>query len=232
MNPMLIIRAQPGASETAARGAARGLDCRIVPLFTAQSVLWEAPEAGRFDAVMLTSAHAPRHAGPGQAVYRALPCYAVGESTAAAAAQAGYTDVRCGSGDGDALLALIERDGVRRLLHLCGRNRRAYERPGIAISRTLVYAVEGVPRLPAAGLAALRDDAVVLLHSPRAAAHFGQVHDAAGLNRGSRCLAAISAATAQAAGTGWKRVAVADRPRDEPLLELAAKLCKTVARTH
>ena len=232
MNPLLIIRAQPGASETAARAAALGLDCRIVPLFVAQSVPWAAPDAQDFDAVMLTSAHAPRHAGPGQADYRALPCFAVGESTAVAAEKAGYADIRCGSGDGDALLALVAREGVRRLLHLCGRNRRAYERPGIAITRTIVYAVDGVPRLPAAGLGALHEEAIVVLHSPRAAAHFGEVHDAAGLNRGSHCLAAISAATAQAAGTGWKRVAVADRPRDEALLELAAKLCKTVVRTH
>lgn len=227
MKPILIIRAQPGAAETAARAAALGLDCRIVPLFAAQPVAWDAPQADGFDAVMLTSAHAPRHAGAAQAAYHRLPCYAVGESTAAAASEAGYADVRSGSGDGDALLGLMERDRIGKALHLCGRNRRPYEQPGITIVRTIVYAVDGVAGLPSAALAALHEDPLVLLHSPRAGAHFATLCDDAGLNRGSLTLAAISQAAAAAAGPGWKRVAVAERPRDDALLEIASRLCKT-----
>ena len=228
MRPVLIIRAQPGAAETAARAAAHGLDSHAVPLFAAQPLAWAPPAADGFDATMLTSAHAPRLAGPGLSAYRHLPCYAVGDSTATAAHQAGFTDVRSGSGDGEALLEQMERDGIAHALHLCGRNRRAYQRPGISVARVPVYAVDGVESLPGAAQAAVRDDAIVLLHSPRSAEHFAALYDAAGLNRGSACLAAISQATAQAAGPGWRRIAVADRPRDEPLLELAAKLCKTV----
>src|SRR5262245_54019584 len=180
MRPVLVIRAQPGAAETGARAAALGLDCRIVPLFNAQAVPWDAPDAAAFDAVMLTSAQAPRHAGPDLAAYRHLPCYVVGESTAAVAAGAGFVDVRAGTGDGDALLTLMARNGVERALHLCGRNRRAYARPGLSIARTVVYAVDGVVSLPAAALAALREEAVALLHSPRAASHFAALSDDAG----------------------------------------------------
>ena len=228
MRPVLVIRAQPGAAETGARAAVLGLDCRIVPLFAAQAVPWEAQDAAGFDAVMLTSAHAPRHAGPAIAAYRHLPCYAVGESTAAVAGHSGFADVRPGTGDGDALLALMERDGVRKAVHLCGRNRRAYARPGLSIDRTTVYAVDGVESLPAAALTAMREEPIVLLHSPRAASHFAALTDDAGLNRGHVSLAAISQAAAEAAGPGWRRIAVAGRPRDEALLEIAAKLCKTV----
>ena len=42
-------------------------------------------------------------------------------------------------------------------------------------------------------------------------------------------LAVISDNAASAAGPGWKSVHVAPRPRDEALLELAAKLCQTGA---
>ena len=61
-----------------------------------------------------------------------------------------------------------------------------------------------------------------MLHSPRAAARFAAL---AG-DRGRFTLAAISVETAAAAGTGWRQVAVATAPRDEALLELAAKLCQ------
>jgi uroporphyrinogen-III synthase len=227
MRPVLVIRAQPGAGETAARGAALGLDCRAVPLFIAQPVAWDPPEPIGFEAVMLTSSHAPRLAGPSQAAYRDIPCYAVGDSTAAAAQQAGFSDVRPGSGDGEALLDRMARDGVRSAVHLCGRNRRAYERPEIGITRISVYAVDGVKSLPPPAEAALREHPIVLLHSPRSAKHFAALCDAAGVNRSGICVAAISRAAAAAAGTGWGRIAVADKPRDEPLLELAAKLCKT-----
>ena len=118
MRPVLIIRAQPGAAETAARATALGLDGHVIPLFAAQPVLWDPPEAGGFDAIMLTSAHAPRLAGPQLATYQRLPCYAVGDSTAAAAHQAGFANVRSGSGDGETLLEQMAYDGIAHALHL------------------------------------------------------------------------------------------------------------------
>jgi uroporphyrinogen-III synthase len=227
--PLLIIRPQPGAAKTAALASALGLNPVTVPLFTTRPLAWDPPSPDRFDAVMLTSAQAARLAGPALANYLPLPCYCVGESTAAAARGAGFADVRCGAGDGRTLLAAMTGDGVKRALHLCGRNRRAYEGPGIAIERQPVYAVEGGEVLPAAAGDAMTGEAVVLLHSPRAAAHFATLCEHAGLDRHKVSIAAISHAAANAAGTGWKRIGVAERPRDEPLLELAAKLCKTGA---
>ena len=93
--------------------------------------------------------------------------------------------------------------------------------------RRVVYSSDEVQRLPAQAIGAVRSDAVALLHSPRAALVFGKLMELAGLERRGTSIAAISAAAADAAGTGWRRVATAAQPRDEALLELGAKLCET-----
>jgi uroporphyrinogen-III synthase len=62
---------------------------------------------------------------------------------------------------------------------------------------------------------------VALVHSPRAGARLAAL---AG-DKTAIAVAAISAAAAEAAGDGWAAKAVAAAPRDQALLELAAKLC-------
>jgi len=105
--------------------------------------------------------------------------------------------------------------GVGRALHLCGREHLAVEAEGVAIERRVVYAAEPVEREP------LEGPAVAMIHSTRAAERFARL---AG-DRKRIALAAISAAAAGAAGTGWATVSVAAEPREQALLELAAKLC-------
>ena len=199
----------------------------LSPLFRIVPLQWEAPDASDLDGLLLTSANAPRHAGQELARFTHLPCFAVGEATAAAAAGAGLADVRAGPSDGKAALDLAAEAGARRLLHLCGREHVPLERDGTTVARRLVYAAEPEPALAQPAIAALSARAVALIHSPRAAAHFAHLLDGAGIDRGTIGLAAISAAAAEAAGAGWKEVAVAAAPRDEALLELAAKLCQT-----
>jgi uroporphyrinogen-III synthase len=196
----------------------------LAPLFTIRPLEWQAPAAQSFDAVMLTSANAAREGGGGMTPYLALPCYGVGGATAAAAAEAGFADVREGPADSAALLAKMAGEGVGKALHLCGRDHRLPEESTVAVSSVPVYAAEAVDRLPPAADTALRAEALVLLHSPRAAALFAEL---AGDRCGTIQAAAISAATAEAAGAGWATLAVAPEPRDEALLELAVKLCQT-----
>jgi uroporphyrinogen-III synthase len=229
MSKVLILRPQPGARETAARALQLGLDPLIAPLFTIGTCAWSAPPAEEFDAVMLTSANAARFAGPRLEGFLGLPCYAVGESTAAAARQAGFAEIRIGTGDGRALVEMAARDGVARLLHLCGRDHRPLDDPRLLATRRLVYAAHACDVLPAAAGSALAAGAVALLHSPRAASLFAHLVDKAAVERSSVTIAAISQAAADAAGAGWHRCRVARSPRDQPLLELAAKLCKTEA---
>jgi len=214
---LLILRPQPGADETAARARALGLDPVVAPLFAVRPLPWTPPDPAGFDAVMLTSASAARQAATGLAAFRALPCYAVGEATAAAAEEAGFTDLRVGPDDGKALLLMMAEDEVRSAFHACGEDHLAIGHPAVAITRIPVYAAEALERLPVAA-----EDHLALLHSPRAATLF------AGLagDKGRIGIAAISMKTARAAGEGWQSVSVAPRPRDQALLELAAELCQ------
>jgi uroporphyrinogen-III synthase len=217
--PLLILRPEPGASETAARALRLGLDPVVAPLFTIRPIAWEAPDAAAFDALLLTSANAARHAGPALDPFMKLPCWTVGEATAAAAREAGFADVRTGPGDGGALAKAAAEAGVRRILHLHGRDHVPLSRPGLTVQGRAVYAAEGVATLPRA--VSGHAQAVALIHSPRAGALFAALM----AERQGLALAAISAAAAAAAGSGWAEVAVARVPRDEALLELAVKLC-------
>ena len=220
---VLILRPQPGADETAARARTLGLTPVVAPLFAVRPLPWEAPDPAGFDAVMLTSASAARQARDGLTPFRALPCYAVGEATAAAAGEAGFTDIRVGPEGGAALLPMMAEDGVRSAFHACGEDHLALEHPAISIRRIPVYAAEASESLSVEAQAALEAGAVALLHSPRAAALFAGL----GGPRERISIAAISAPTARAAGDGWKSVAIAPQPRDQALLELAIKLCQT-----
>jgi len=215
---VLILRPEPGASATAARARAMGLAPVVAPLFEVEPLAWSPPTGRRHDAIFFTSAHAARLGGAGLEALRCLPVYAVGEATADAARAAGFAQVHAGPADGAALLALAAADGVRRALHLCGRDHMPLRHPDVEVEAQPVYAaVEcGAPLDIPAG-------AVALLHSPRAAALFARRVR----GRGGIRIAAISAATAAAAGEGWAAVAVAARPRDEAVLEVAHALCQS-----
>lgn len=209
---LLILRPEPGASETAARARAIGLDPVVAPLFEIKRVEGPPVEAGRYEAVLLTSANGARHAPAGLTI---LPCFAVGESTAAAARAAGFGEVRTGPCDGAAAAAMMAAAGVRKAIHPCGLDHFAVEAAGVAIDPHIVYSAEPVPRERFEG------PAVAMIHSARAGARF------AGLtgDRSAIAVAAISSSAAAAAGEGWAVKAVAAAPRDQALLEVAAKLC-------
>jgi uroporphyrinogen-III synthase len=215
---VVIVRPEPGAAATAARAAALGLTAIVAPLFEVRPVAWDAPPPGRHDAILLTSAHAARLGGFALARLTGLPAYAVGAATARAAREAGFAAVRTGGGDGAALIALAAAEGATRPLHLCGRDRIPLRHPAIEVEDRVVYAADLVERP-----LEIPSGAVVLLHSPRAAAALAaRVPD-----RGRVRIAAISAAAAAAAGAGWAAAAVAAAPCDEALLEVARALCQS-----
>ena len=224
---VLILRPQPGAESSRARAQALGLDALVAPIFHIVPLPWDPPAPQDYRAIVFTSAHAPRQAGPALAAYRALPCFTVGASTAAAARTAGFADVRTGPSDAFALAAMMRGEAVGRALHLCGRDHLALDLEGV--DRRIVYAADPLPFLVPEAIAALRAGTVPLVHSARTAAHFAALVKGAGLDPSTLSLAAISKAAATAAGPGWRHVAVPPTPRDQPLLELAAKLCKEAA---
>lgn len=228
---VLILRPQPGADATAAQARALGLEPVVAPLFSVRPVGWEPPEPSHYDAVMMTSANAARHAGSALAAFLHLPCYAVGEVTAAAAADAGFAQVVSGPSDAKALVERMADDGIGRALHLCGADRIQGHDERIGIEERVVYAVDAASALSARAREAIEAGALVLLHSPRAAAVFAALCDEAGLDRRRISLAAISEAAVRAAGPGWARALQAPEPRGQALLEVAAKLCETARPT-
>jgi len=209
---LLVLRPEPGAGETAGRARAMGLDPIVAPLFAIAGVAGPPVDMARYEAVLLTSANGARHAPDG---LTGLPCFAVGERTASAARSAGFVDVRPGPCDGAAAATMMAEAGVRRAIHLCGRDHLPLEAPGVEIERRIVYAAEPVDHDRFQG------PAVAMIHSARAGARFARL----AADKGAIAVAAISAAAAAAAGEGWAAKAVAEAPRDQALLELAAKLC-------
>ena len=216
-----VLRPEPGNTATAAAIEALGLTAIRLPLFEVHAIDWVAPDASRFDALLLTSANAPRHAGPGLAALRGLPVHAVGDATAAAARDAGLEVVAVGGRDGAALVAAAAASGVRRGLLLGGRDRALASDPIIAeaiatyASDPMAVPVEALDRLTGS---------VVMVHSPRAARRVADLIDRAGIDRRTVRLAAISAAAAQAAGDDWDRIAAAATPDDAALAALARAL--------
>jgi len=215
MRRLLLLRPEPGLSASVERARALGLDPIACPLFEVGPVAWHVPDPAGFDALLLTSANAVRHAGPGLGRLAALPVHAVGAATAEAAAGAGLKVATVGSADLDQLLGLIP-PGVR-LLHLAGEHHRDSSDP--RIERHIVYrsATLGDPGLPPL------DSLVVAVHSPRAGRRLSEL---AGSRQEAR-VAAISSNAAVACGAGWAAVEVAAEPNDKCLLALAARLCQT-----
>lgn len=217
---LLVLRPEPGASRTVAAARAIGLEARATPLFETVALGWAPPDPARFEAIMFTSANAPRLGGPALAGYRGLRAYAVGAATAEAAREAGFDDVRAGAGDVAALVGELAADGIRRALHLCGEDRRGFAVRDIHVEQLPIYAARVIarPRLgEVTGMTAL-------LHSPRAAARFAALVPPTG--RHTTALAAISPTAAAQAGDGWRAVAVATVPTDAELLAIAAGLCE------
>lgn len=194
-----------------------------MPAFRLAPLAWTASAPQSFDALLLTSGNAVRLAGPKLAEYAALPVYAVGEATARAAQRAGLDVRHTGMMGASALLPVAHTAGDQRLLWLAGRDRIALEpMSGMTIEIAMVYESDALPPAPGFASRVAAADAV-MLHSPRAAAHFGWLCDIAGIARHMVTLAALSPAIAEAAGEGWASMVVADSPSDAALLDALAQ---------
>ena len=218
--PLLVTRPEPGCAATVARARGLGLDARTLPLFAARALDWAVPDAHDHDALLLTSAQAARLGGAGLAALAALPVYAVGEATAAAARDAGFGVAAVGDRDVQALIDGMASLGKRRILWLCGRDRSAFATE-LTVTALPVYAVDPVDP-PAGWRDSIAAPAVVVAHSARIAA---RVADLAGAARKHLTLLAISPAAAEAAGDGWVEKAICARPDDAAMLAEAVRLC-------
>lgn len=221
--PVIVIRPEPGNSATIAAARAMGLAAYAFPLFRVAATPWDSAAPSHYDALLVGSANVFRHGGAGLARLRHLPVHAVGEATAEAATDAGFTVAEVGSGG---LQSVLDRLPGKRLLRLSGLDHIALALPpGTFIDTRVVYAVVPAAIQPNL-IARLRRPALVLLHSGEAARHFAAQCDHAELPRSSIALACLAPRIAEMAGPGWKDVQIAAERSDPALLALARQMCE------
>lgn len=225
--PLLILRPEPGASMTGKRAFDEGWRPVISPIFRIEPIAWGAPEADGYDALFVTSANAVRQAGKAITAYAEMPAYAVGDATARALKAAGFADIRTGRGDAAIMLEAAAENGVKSALHLAGEDYRDVGHDAISIDRRIVYRSAAIDQFGEKAVTALRESgSVVLLHSGRAAEHFGRLLETTKIPRGRIRIAALAPAVLTAAGAGWRSSIAAAKPDDAALLAAAARLCQ------
>lgn len=212
-----ITRALPDAEESAARIRALGGEAIIAPLLTIIPMAYDT-NVEDAQALIFTSIAGVR-AFPDARRMHAKRVLTVGDASAHAAREAGFTDVRSADGDAAALAAMIIAtiDPAAGLLihirgtHVAGDVAGQLEAAGFKVDRRIAYTAAQAPVLPEALKAPLD---VVLFYSARAAETF---HRLGGQSAG-RAAACLSPGVAEAAGPGWAQVIVAPRPREDALL--------------
>ena len=210
MIPVIVIRPQPGCDASVAAARALGLAAHGYPLFAVRPLAWNPPDPAGFDALLIGSANALRHGGAALELYRGMPAYAVGETTAGEARAAGLDVVGIGEGGLQALLGQLQ-PGHRRLLRLAGQERIELEPPpGVTITERVTYASAPLP-MPGELAAMLAEGALVLLHSAEAARHFAGQCEARAIPKSPHRARRTRPRIAEAAGSGWG--ASRQRPR-------------------
>lgn len=228
--PVLVTRAEPGATQTCQRLTALGY--HAVNAATAHI----APTPGTPDwagvrAIIVTSPNGAARLGALGAPAD-LTVFAVGPASADAARAAGHETVLTGSGDAAGLLELIlSAPDPGRLLHVRGRDQAfdlvdALRTVGRDAHSHVAYEARAVDRLPAAALEALGPGAVVLVHSLLGAERFAVLAAAAGrlsLLARARILAISEAACAPLRHTG-AGATIAGRPDEAGMIEVLRSL--------
>ncbi len=209
-----VTRARPGADRTAERLRAMGLDPVVQPLLTVQPLFPALPDLDRFGALVFTSLN-------GVAAFAALtprrdhPVFAVGDATAQAARDVGFTDIRSAAGDLEDLTRLLAEAAPGPLLALAAETpagdmiqslRRAGGRQSVEILTVYRTVQTGAP-------APTPIDAV-LIHSPRAAVEL-TAHADLSADVVIACISPAAAAPLQAVG---RACAVSPRPNETDLL--------------
>jgi uroporphyrinogen-III synthase len=208
---LLVVRSEPGNARTSGMLRAAGAAVLGWPLFVAAPVPWPVPDTSPHDALLVTSANAIRHAGPGLTQLAHLPVIAVGGETATLARAAGLTVAAVGDGGVTTALAAGLSIGLTRPLHLAGREHVASGHPAVIVYESADVAVD------AAAFAAAAADRIVLLHSVRAAQRVATLV----ARRETVGIVALSEAVRDAAGPGWRHANAAAVPTDAALCSSA-----------
>ena len=206
----------------------------LAPVMTIEPDAGVSVDLTGIQALLFTSANGVR-AFASLSPERDLPVLAVGDATARAATQAGFTDIQSADGDTDDLAALATRrldPKAGALLHPAGRDvagplKQDLEARGFEVRRQTFYRAQFVRTLPEEARRAIGSHELdgVLFFSPRTAQSFVTLVTEAGLPGALGKLYAycLSAAVAEIArGVQWKDVRIATEPTQAALLERIA----------
>ena len=231
---ILVTRPQPRATQTAADLRARGHEPIVAPLFQIEILSKVDPKAAEWAAILLTSANALAGIlkSAGRSAWRGVPVFAVGDRTAQAARDSGFTNVTSAAGNVNDLISMVaaQLKPPARLLYLAGDKRTgdlagALQAKNFDVDTVVVYRSLIAPVLPEPAAAALAGEIDAVLHFSRAAtqtflkaARNSNLLAAALTKPVHFCLSEQVAAPLREAGAA--RIQVAARPTQDALLEL------------
>jgi uroporphyrinogen-III synthase len=232
---VVLTRPDPDNEPLVEALAARGIECLVAPMLTIEPRDVADLEAALTDAqaVLVTSANGVRALAAADK-RRDFAVIAVGDATAAAAEQSGFTKVTSADGDSAALAVLAEAKldpKAGPLLHAAGSHVAGdldtiLGAAGFDYRRLELYESVAATALPNSVTEALKDGSVngVVFLSPRTAKTFTTLVRDAALSSALRTTTAYCLSDAVAASASesdvWRAVSVAPRPRADDLLEL------------
>lgn len=230
MRNALVTRPREDSEGVAAELRARGLGVRTEPLLDIRQLDGVTVDTDGIQGILATSANGMRalaRALPD----RAIPVWAVGDASARAARELGYTQVESAGGDVDTLAALVtERCDPAKgaFLHaagsvVAGDLSGQLEGKGFQVRRVVLYEAITATELTGDLTQALNNGGVdlALFFSPRTAATFVTLIQAAGLADACKPITAyaLSPAVANALESlPWRAVRTAAAPTQAALL--------------
>jgi uroporphyrinogen-III synthase len=236
---MLVTRPEPDATETAGRLAALGIAPVKLPLLRFEVLDTSLPEAKGFAAIAVTSTNALRALEQRGVLsrYLDLPLHAVGDRTAAAARDLGFTEVHSAAGSfGDLVDQLAQARLSGPVFYPSGREisgdlARSLSPFGKMVITAPVYAMVPVDAMDSAVLEQMRDGTIgaALIYSRRTAQSFVQLVSP-GLATADRarlgllCISETVAAPLMDAH--FVRIALADHPSEEAMMRLALSFAR------
>ncbi len=233
---VLITRSGNDAENLARELGGRGFDVLVEPLLDIQNLEVAPPDFSGTQAIIFTSANGVR-ALAGVTGRRDIRVMAVGETSARAAREAGFSEVESADGDIEALGDLIEgrlEGAGGELFHVAGAEvagdlERRLTAAGFKYRRQVFYQAVAPRSLSVATVAQIKEGAVeaVLFYSPRTVEIFLNLARKARIIKPCRemtayCLSSNVAAAARK--VPWRNIRVASSPNEEQLLSLLQEM--------
>jgi len=233
---LLVTRPQAEAERTAHALRKMGHEVVLAPVLRIEP-MQAALGAARWSAIMMTSGNAARAMAqhPERSLLVGLPVFAVGRQTAAAAREAGFTDVMSADGDAGDLAKLMRARASKHgpLLYLAGNDisrdlAGELAKYGIAVETVVIYRAEAVGALPDDAREALASGALdgVLHYSRRSANIFLDCVAEPRLRDAARPLIhyCLSRRVAEPlVGQGFADIRIASGPQEAAMLDLVAR---------